>query len=474
MVSTIAFGAWYHGWVGVTVQPLTVPFRAAGVPAGGRGVVRSGIDGLALVLDGRRVTVDTRCVVRIEEDPCVGPLPLAQPTVRGITAVNGCPAVVVGEETGKVVALSCEGGLLALRVASVEACGAPDMAPPLDLGTLAPWARPVPAQSRAGAVAGRSVRMLALRVIVGEDSVLIPAAGIRRVAPVEAVRDDGDGRLVLVDGRLRRGRSMSRSRGLPDRPEPTALLLDGHEEVVTVERVAGLATLHADRLHTVPGGADPAPRQWLVAPDGTITECLSIDRILGRAPPAAAPGPHAAAEPPSIIGPDRRRTGGLRLTCGGATLVAPLAGVLGLIDSVPLTWRPRRTRCAGMVPVVDLRRLFGGGGEPSVRCLAAGLMLGGARPVIVLADEAALDADRAAPDWQPPPPMPPGPASLIDAVRPDARTGGWALRLRLEPPSPFTLRSAAAAALAGWADADSLATIGRFPAASHRARSGDA
>ncbi|NYZ17244.1 hypothetical protein HL658_32260 [Azospirillum sp. RWY-5-1] len=467
---------------------MTVPFAGAGVPEGGQavlrpgidrpGIARPGIDRLVLVLGGRRVTVDARSVVRIEETSAVGPLPLVRAPVRGIVAVNGRPAVLVGDEAGKLVALSCEGGLLALRVAAVEVCGAQDAAPPLDLGGLAPWARPatIPRPAPSGAGAAGSRRLVALRVITGGSAVLIPLDGIRRVAPVDAVREDeGDGPVVLVDGRLRRGRSLSRWRGLPDRPEPTALLLDGHEEAITVERVAGLATLHADRLHSVPGGDDATPRQWLVAADGTITECLSIDRILGRTPATGPAGP-AAAEPPRAAGAGRHRAGGLRLSCGGTTLVAPLDGVLGLVDPLALAWQPRRTRGAGMVPVADLRRLFGGeaGAGHRRRCCAAGLMLGGAQPLIVLADAAALDADRDAPDWQQPPPMPPGPSSLIDAVRPDPRSGGWALRLRLDPPSPAALRSAAAAALSGWADAGSVATIGRLAAASHRAPSGDA
>lgn len=442
---------------------------AADAPSG----FRRAVGRLAVVVGGRRVTMDARSVARVEADPPVGPLPLAAPPVRGITVVDGNPAALVGDEAGKVVALFCEGGLLAVRVASVEACGAQDEAPPIDLRSLAPWARVVhdPQKTDRGAIPARSGRILALRVVVGNDSVLIPAAGVQRVAPVEAARDDGEnGPLVVVEGRLRRGRSLSRLRGLPPRPEPTALLVVGHDEAVTVEHVAGLVFLAEDRIQTLPGGPGGTSRRWLVETGGVVTECLPVDRILGK---AAADGTGPAAVPERAAGVDRYRASGLRVACGGTDLVVPLAGVLGMIDHSRLRWHPDRVRGSASVPVVDLRRLFGGSTGCARPTRAIGFTLGGIRPVIALVDEAALDVGHAARRWRPPPPLPAAAAALVDALRSDERTGGWVMRLRLAPPSPFALRHAATA-LVGWADTEILSTVGPLPAAHRLATSGDA
>ena len=415
----------------------------------------------------------------IAEAGPVGAMPLTEPPVEGVTAVEGRAVLQIdaaralgrssGNRPGRVVVVVATAvGDLALRVDDARWTSTADAGhPALGLADLLPWTGgTVPA---AGAFLPRAAAVATLplmRVRRGTEEVALRVdrlEQVERAAWVAALPDPAEpaDALIAVGDALLPARPLPAcsspplQAGTDCQSIPYALVLRGdapdERAALLVERAFGVERCPADRLIALshPGGGgslwwrrDAAPPLRVVDP-GPLFGWSAGSTVEIR--------PDAAAGHRGGIDTAQPRT--LTVERDGVALALPLALVAEVLTGGD-AGTGSRVRLAGSAarrrPVLRVDR---------VRPLEAGT------------------TESVAAAWQSLTTLPPAAALLFDAARWDAATERWVFRVNpdtvTQPPAKrvaWAARRALLAAWRGWADGATLggATHGRAPSPSHR------
>ena len=433
---------------------------------------------LTVAVGGRRFALAAGAVRRVGFPGPVTPLPFVPDWIEGLTTIDGQPMLQLdpgrapasagsggpaAAAGSRLVVIETPAGVVALRVDRVEPAG--------------PAAEPLPVANLTGALVAPSdggmveISPAAAAETEGVTVLVVAAGGVfaavliddgvsvgEVAASLRVDTGDGPGRLMATIGeRLLPARRLSEAGGAgravigPAAEGWTALL---------VERLIGLESVAPGRLVPLPGAAPG--RNLCFTPAGGEPVCLHDFATLagGRETPGAAyrallerVRAQRPVAPPGGAG--GMGGGGLVVTVRGVRWLLPLTLVERMLGADQRRFGGRSGAQRPGVPLFDAGRWFpsgpsGAGAAPGAEALRLRLADGGR--IALGVDRIALETAGNPHPWRPPPALPPGLATLVDAVRAEPATGLWTLRLTAGLKAaalPLSLRRAVARACLG-------------------------
>ncbi|MBP2231168.1 hypothetical protein J2847_004480 [Azospirillum agricola] len=342
------------------------------------------------------------------------PLPLAEPPIEGVAAVEGRPVLQIDlaralaggpdapSGTGRILVVAAtEAGALALRVEDARWAGAAT-APVLDLGTSLPWTGdtvPV-AASAPRPCRGADAMLPLLPVHHAGERVALRIDRLDRVERPDSLTPVPGSRDVL----LRFGDALLTARPLTGEgagDAPCALVLrgdaPGEQAALLVERALGVERCPLDRL-TALRHSDGVESLWWRREDGEPLRVIDPGPLFGWA--ATAGGEGRVGEAARWTPPRPARPDVLEVEIAGHAVAFPLALVAG-VDEASFAGGPARLRLAGMRRALPVDRL---------RPLATDGTVG----------------------WRSLTALPPSVAPLFDAARWDAAAMRWRFRVNAD------------------------------------------
>ncbi|WP_146210707.1 chemotaxis protein CheW [Azospirillum sp. TSO35-2] len=398
---------------------------------------------LRLTVAGEAWSLPMDAVRGIAEMGSVTALPLAEPPVEGVAAIEGCPLTVVdtaralGRTAGAgrvLVVVATAVGELALRVDEARMAGRPD-APELDIAGLLPWAGAAVAVAAGGRPPRRAATALPLlHARHGATEVALRIDRLDRIGRpvrIDAMPGSPDS-LIHLDEELYAARFLS-----PDGTgtAPHALILRGDagdRAALLVDNALSVERCPLDRLAAV-RHSDGSRSLWWRRAEGASLRVVDPGPLFGWAACAddrLQPGGPLPGAPLFSHAARGGRPEVLVLEIAGHAVALPLA-LVGEVEDGGAAGGGVRVRLAGM-----RRRLH--------------------------ADRARL-LDVGASDWRSLKALPPAAALLFDAARWDGPAARWVFRANID-----TLTQPGGKRVA-WAPKRALAAAWRGWAAGHAA-----
>lgn len=323
--------------------------------------------------------------------------------------------------------------------------------------------RPPPGNPRNDA-SGPAV--LSLKAVAGGNAMTIAITGHEAVEEVAEWRPTSPGSaegVARVGQRLYPGRRL-RSPEAPDDgavgPGQWAILVpyqDGNRYALVVDKVVSLEALPRSHLFNV-GRTGSQQGTWF-AGDGPMTQVFHVSALIdGEAGSGFLDGLPGPGDRENLAGmalgtlATRLQFEGIRFSCGTIECVIPFGIARWAISLGAEVELSSRASTGASVPVLDAAALLGRPTPATLRqCVL--LSLPQQKLVAVRVDKLRLEPHADGNEWLPLPSTSIILSALFDAVRLDAGTGAWLLRVRADiAPErlPRAARVAIGRAIAGW------------------------